>query len=154
MITWQAPEFEHRPKTATWYWVSIIVAILLLIFAVWQRNYVFAAFIVIAELLVLVWGSSEPPMVTFMLDEKGLTVGGEKFYPYRDIKHWSSDSDGFFDPAWPDIFLHLTNHFHTGIRIKVPQALFVEVEEALREKVTEVPFEPTAIDVLEKFLGF
>jgi hypothetical protein len=126
---------------------------LLLALAVWQRNYVFAVFIVIAELMLLMWGSSEPPMVAFKLDQRGLTIGATKFYPFSDIKDWSADSQGFFDPAWPDIFLHLKHHFHTGLRIKVPQVLLVDVEKILRAHAPEVPFEPTMIDVLEKFLG-
>jgi hypothetical protein len=153
-LTWQAPEFEHRPKTNTWYWATILIAILLLTLAIWQKNYFFAVFIVIAELMLLVWGSSEPPMVTFALDHRGLTIGGTKFYPFHDIKSWSVDSQGFFDPAWPDIFLHIHGHFHIGLRIKVPPAILEDVEERLRERVQEVPFQPSAIDVLEKLLGF
>lgn len=153
-LTWQAPEFEHRPKTVTWYWASIIVAIVLLIFAVWQKNYVFGVFVVIAELLLMVWGSHEPPMVAFTLTPKGLRVGTEKFYPFHEFKNWSVDAEGFFDPEWPDIFIHLKGHFHTGVRMKVPRPLLPEVEAILRDHAEEVPFEPSAIDVLEKFLGF
>ena len=153
-IAWQAPEFEHRPKTARWYWISIIVSILLLALAVWQRNFIFAVFIVIAELMLMVWGSSEPRMVAFSLNDRGLTIGGAKFYPFSDIKSWSADSEGYFDPEWPDITLHLIHHFHTGLKIKVPRTMFLEVEKALRARAKEVPFEPSMMDVVEKLLGF
>jgi hypothetical protein len=153
-LTWQAPEFEHRPKTATWYWVSMIVAMMLLALAIWQKNYIFGVFVVIAELLLMVWGSYEPPMVAFSLNEKGLSIGGKKFYPFHDIRSWSADSEGFFDPEWPDIFIHFRGHFHPGLKIKVPRPLFTEVEDIFRERAEEVPFEPSTIDVLEKFLGF
>jgi hypothetical protein len=153
-LAWQAPEFEHRPKTSTWYWVSIIVSILLLALAIWQRNFIFAVFVVIAELMLIIWGASEPRMIAFSLNQRGLTIGGAKFYPFSDIKSWSADSEGFFDPEWPDITLHLVHHFHTGLKVKVPRAMFLDVEKALRAHAREVPFEPSMIDVIEKLLGF
>lgn len=153
-LAWQAPEFEHRPKTMNWYWASIAVSIVLLALAIWQRNFIFAVFIVIAELMLMVWGSSEPRMIAFSMNERGLTIGGAKFYPFSDIRSWSADSEGYFDPEWPDITLHLVHHFHTGLKIKVPRAMFLEVENFLRAHAEEVPFEPTMMDVIEKFLGF
>jgi len=153
-ISWQAPEFEHRPKTVQWYWVTIALAILLLGIALWQRNWAFAAFVVIAELMLMVFGSSEPAMISFSLGRRGLTIGGTTFYPFSDIRSWSADSQGFFDPEWPDITIHFKGHFHTGIRIKVPQAIFLDVERILRAEAREIPFKPSMIDVLEKLLGF
>jgi hypothetical protein len=153
-IAWQAPEFEHRPKTMAWYWISIIVAILLLALAIWQKNFIFAVFVVIAELMLMIWGSSEPRMIAFALNQRGLTIGGAKFYPFSDVVSWSADSEGFFDPEWPDITLHLVHHFHTGLKVKVPRAMFLEVEKVLRTHAKEVPFKPSMVDVIEKLLGF
>jgi hypothetical protein len=153
-LTWQAPEFEHRPKTALWYWVSIAIAILFLGLAIWQKNYFFGVFIIFAELMIFFWGSLEPRMVTFMLNQKGLTIGGKKFYPFSDIKSWSADKEGFLDPEWPDIFLQLNAHFHFGTKVKAPRTLLPEVEKILRTHAKETVFEATMIDVLEKFLGF
>ena len=153
-LAWQAPEFEHRPKTMRWYWISIGIALLLLIFALWQADYIFAAFVVIGEIMLLVWGSSEPPMVSFSIGAKGLTIGGRTYYPFTDIKSWSADSEGDMDPSWPDVVLHFNGHFRPPMRIKAPRPLLGEVENALRAHAKEVPFEPTFMDVLEKLLGF
>ena len=153
-IAWQAPEFEHRPKTTAWYWARVVIAILLLAMAIWQKNFIFAVFIVIAEVMLMVWGSSEPKMIPFALNDRGLTIGGTKFYPFTDISSWSADAEGFFDPEWPDITLHLVHHFHTGLKVKVPRAMFLDVERVLRDHAREVPFKPTMMDVIEKLLGF
>lgn len=154
MITWHAPEFEHRPKTAVWYWTSIVIAVALILIAIWQKNYFFALFAVIAEVLVLVLGSREPRMVQFKLDEKGLHIDGRKSFPFVEFRHWSVDAEGFFDPDYPDIIIYTSGHFHAGTHVKVPRALLPEVQEALRRNAKEVPFEPSSMDVLEKFLGF
>ncbi len=52
-INWEAPEFEYREKDVSWYWISIIAAAAIIAFSVWQRNFLFGFFIVIAEMLVI-----------------------------------------------------------------------------------------------------
>lgn len=153
-LSWQAPEFEHRPKTVSWYWATILISILLIALAVWQKNYFFAVFLVLAELMMLIWGSFEPPMVAFSLNQRGLTIGASKFYPFTDLKSWSADAQGFFDPDWPDIIIHFHGHLRMPTKIKVPVALLTEVEKFLRPRVKEEPFEPSFVDVIEKLLGF
>lgn len=59
-IKWQAPEYEYREKTVSWYWISIVVAALVIAFSVWQKNFLFGFFIVIAEMLFIVWGNRTP----------------------------------------------------------------------------------------------
>ena len=153
-LAWQAPEFEHRPKTVVWYWATIGIAVLLLAGAVWQRNWIFAVFIILAELMMLVWGSHEPRMVPFSLNERGLTIGGSKFYPFTDIRSWSADTQGYFDPEWPEVILHFNDHFRLSLKIKSPLALLPEVERQFRAHAKEEPFEPSFVDLIEKLLGF
>ena len=49
-IVWQIPEYEYRSKDVSWYWISLIAAIVLFAFAIWQKNFLFAIFVVIAFL--------------------------------------------------------------------------------------------------------
>ena len=78
VIEWKAPEFEYREKDVSWYWLSIIAAVVILGAAVWQKNFLFAVFVVIAEILMLVWAGRKPREITFSLNEKGLTMSGNK----------------------------------------------------------------------------
>src|SRR3989344_2517583 len=154
-IRWEAPEFEHNPKTVSWYWISIIIAILLLAMAVWQRNFFFGIFIIIAEVLILVGAAVEPPMVRFELTEKGLTIGGRKFYAMREIDAFSADVEGVFDEEWPDIVIHLRSHFRPAVRIKAPRRWLPEIRhEFATHNVTELHFEPSFFEVVEKFVRF
>jgi hypothetical protein len=153
-IRWEAPEFEHRPKTARWYWVTIIVAIVLLVIAIWQRTFLFGLFIVVAEILVIVWAAEEPPIIKFDLSEKGLRIGERKFFPMREMRAFSADLEGVFDEKYPDIVLHFNHHFRTSLRIKAPIAWLPEIRRALRAHMPEEHFEPGMTEVLEKYLGF
>lgn len=90
-IVWQAPESEYSPKDVSWYWLSLILAAVLIIFALWQRNFLFAVFVVIAESLVISLAGRFPESWEFKINEKGLILkksggGAEKIYQFKDIK--------------------------------------------------------------------
>lgn len=153
-IRWEAPEFEHRPKSAGWYWTTIIVAIVLIAIAVWQRTFLFGLFIVLAEIMVIVWAAEKPPTVHFELTEKGLKIGSRRFYPIREIKSFSADLEGIFDADYPDVVIYFDHHFRTPLRIKAPMGWLTEIRRELRLHVPEEHYEPTFMEVLERYLGF
>ena len=154
-LRWEAPEFDHHPKNVSWYWISILIAILLLALAVWQKNFFFGVFIVIAEVLVLAWASVEPPMIKFELTEKGLRVGPKRFYRMRELEAFSADVEGLFNEEWPDIVLHLRSHFRPAVRIKAPRHWLHEIRQEFRDhNVKELHFEPTFLEIVEKFMRF
>ncbi len=162
-IRWSAPEFEHRPKTAAWYWTTIIVAVVMLAFSLWKSTQadtntapylLFGVFVIVGEILVIVWGAAEPPIVHFELTEKGLKVGERRFYPMRELQSFSADLEGTFDEAYPDVVLTFNHHFRTPLRMKVPMAWLPEVRRELRAHIPEHHFEPGFMEILEKYLGF
>ncbi len=153
-IRWQAPEFDHHPKTASWYWATIAIAIVLLAVAVWQKIFLFALFVVLAEIMVIVWGSLTPGMIHFELTEKGLKVGNRRFYPIRELKSFSADIEGAFDPDWPEVIIQFDHHFRTPLRIKAPMNWLPEIRREFRVHIPEEHFEPGLADVLQKYLRF
>ena len=79
--TWEAPEFEYREKEVSWYWISIIAAALIIAFSVWQKDFLFGFFIVIAEMLFIVWGNKAPRTLTFTLTDTELNIGDTSHTP-------------------------------------------------------------------------
>ena len=73
-IAWEAPEFEYRHKDISWYWISIIVAVVCIGFAAWQKNFLFGFFVLVAEILILAWANQQPAIFNFRLTEKGLFI--------------------------------------------------------------------------------
>lgn len=88
-VAWQAPEYEYRRKDVSWYWLSLILAIILLALSLWQKNFLFAIFVVIAWLVIVNQAARFPLIWNFKIDEKGIGIadkeGNDKFYPYTDI---------------------------------------------------------------------
>jgi hypothetical protein len=152
LMEWSAPEYEHRPKTSLWYWGSILIAVLILGMAVWQKNFLFAAFVVLAEILILTWGERPPRLLSFTLTEKGLTVNENKFYPLGNFKSFSLDHESHEE--WAGIVLFFESHLRPSILVHAPHAEAEEIAAALRYKLKEVPWEPTLLDSLERFFKF
>ncbi len=151
-IVWQAPEFEYREKTVSWFWVSIFFGVAFLGIAVWQRNFLFAVFVVVAELLILVWGARKPNMIDFRLTGRMLHVGPHTQYSLGDLASWSIDAE---EPiVWPTVALHFHARLQPLVHVRVPKERLAEIEGVLGEFANKAPWEENFIDTLEKFFRF
>ncbi len=153
-VKWRAPEFDYYPKTNSWYWWSIVITLLLLAFAIWQKNFLFAVFIFIAELLVLSWGSRKPQTIEFKLDEKGLTIGGLKHYSYADLKNFGASDLPPTDEKLVELVLYFKRRLRPTMTVLVPRDKAIEVEAAMAKKVPKIEVESTLLDALQKFFRF
>lgn len=152
-ISWSAPEYEFREKTPAWYWASIAIAVLCIVYALWSRTYLFAVFIVIAEVLIIVWGNEPARMVDFSLSPKGLSIDRKKTYSLSQIDHFSIEDLDHAD--WPNLIFHFKKAFHIGFKVHVPRPQLAEIRAILAGAgVKERDREETLIEVLEEFLGF
>ena len=151
-LQWRAPEFEERPKDVSWYWASIIAAVLILGFALWRGNFLFAVFILIAELLMLVWGNRSPNMIGFSLEDNVLVVGEKSRYSLLDMEHWSVADN--VSEEWKSLTFIPKRGVRLPVIIRVPQERFAEVEQYLTARLPKVEHEDSFLDTLEKFLGF
>ena len=150
-IKWDAPEYEHREKEVSWYWISIIIAAALIVFAVWQKNYLFGLFIVIAEILFILWGSRPPRILNFVLTDEELSIHDQKLYPLKKFESWSVNKN---DATWADLHFYFRARLKTPLRVIVPIARLDEVRTSLKSLLPEIEHEVTVIDSIEKFLGF
>ncbi|MEK7507929.1 MAG: hypothetical protein AAB602_02495 [Patescibacteria group bacterium] len=151
-IAWEAPEFEYRHKDISWYWISIIVAVVCIGFAAWQKNFLFGFFVLVAEILILAWANQQPAIFNFRLTEKGLFIQNKKFYSYGDIETFSfySSDEGDFE----NIVFRFHKHLRRPVKIAAPKNRFPEIQSFLSERVAEINHEPSLIDTIEKFIGF
>lgn len=151
-VEWSAPEYEHRPKEASWFWISIIIAVFVIAFAVWQKNFLFGFFVVVAEILLLVWGNREPREVRFSISDKGLTVDERKFYSWSQIENWRAlelERLGYYE-----IVFDFKAKLRPNMRLLLPEDKFAEAKKILSEFLPEAEWEDSFIDSLERFLGF
>jgi hypothetical protein len=150
-ITWEAAEFEYHEKEVSWYWISIIVAALIIAFSVWQKDFLFGFFIVIAEMLFIVWGNKVPKTVMFTLTDTEIDIGGYKSHAMKEFESWSVDSDGV---EWADLVFYYRARLHVPLTIMVPDDKVAEIRANLKLVLKEIEHDPTLVDSIEKFLRF
>ncbi len=151
-IKWQAPEFEYHHKDVSWYWISIIIAVVILALAVWQKNFLFGFFVILAEILVLTWANREPALVHFTITEKGLSLGDHKFYALADIESFSIDAREELE--WPNLFFEFHRRWRPLLKIKIPKSQAAEIEKRLKTILQQTEHEQSLLDTLEEFIGF
>jgi|SRR3989344_6544 len=150
-VIWQAPEFEYRAKETGWYWKSVFIAVAILAVAVWQRNFLFGFFVVVAEMLLIVWGERQPRQIDFKINEVGLRVGENTFYPYPQLEYFSVIPR---EGEWNEIGFHRKGRLQPLLKVQVPKNKTGELQEKLELILTHVEHEESLIDTFERFMGF
>jgi hypothetical protein len=150
-ITWEAPEFEYRDKGVSWYWLSIIIAAIIVAFSVWTRNFLFGFFIIIAEMLFIVWGNKAPRTITFKMNDVNVEIDEHKIYPLKEFESWSADASG---GEWIEMLFNFRSRLKTPLRILVPETKLEEVRANLKAILKEVEYQQTLLDSIEKLLRF
>jgi len=151
-LSWQAPEFEHHEKEVLWSWISIILAVVLLAVALLAKNFLFAVFIVIAEILILIWGHRTPRDITFEITEKEMVIDGRERYDLKNLDHF-----GFVDMDEEAKYIELglaLHKFRPLTRILMPRELAKPVEQKLKLYGKKVDMEPTFVDIIQRLLRF
>jgi hypothetical protein len=150
-IAWSAPEFEYHEKGVSWYWVTIIVAALIIAFSVWERNFLFGFFIVIAEILVIAWGNQQPRMVSFALNDSELSIGEQKSHSLKEFESWSTTEA---DETLIELMFNFRAKLRTPLKILAPQEKLEEIRKNLKPILKEVEHQSTLIDAIEKLMRF
>lgn len=150
-ISWEAPEFEYREKTVSWYWLSILIAAVVIAFAVWQKNFLFGFFVLIAEMLFIVWGNRKPRTVHFVMTEAALTIDGTKHYPIKDFESMSVDAP---EEDWNELIFYTRARLKTPLKVLFPSNQLEALRVQMKTILKEIPYEPTVLDAIEKLLRF
>ena len=87
IFSWQHPDYVLYHKDKRWYIFSIIIVILAVALAIWQKDYTFAVFLVMFYLVVLLYENRPSEMVDFVITPLGLK-SGQRFYYWRQIDHF------------------------------------------------------------------
>lgn len=88
IVGWQIPEYEKYGRTKTWYIIASIIAVILLIYSVYTKNFLFTVIVFIASLTIIIRDGREPDLVYFSLTDEGVLIG-KKFIDYDEFKNFS-----------------------------------------------------------------
>jgi len=153
LIEWQASEFEYKGKDVSWYWISLIIAICLLAFSVWQKNFLFAVFTVIAYLVIVYSGGQKPAVWKFTINEKGIGIDPQKgksiasrFYKYEEIVG--------FDIWGKELVLKMNKKISPYLKMNFPMEKEKEIKEFLVKYIPKQEYNASISDSISKLIGF
>ena len=143
-LTWQAPEYLYRQKTADWYWIVAIVTISISLIAIILNNIIFAILIIVSSFTLSLFASRHPKIINVEVDENGVTVDKTR-YSYANL-----------DSFWVE-----TGQAHPKVLLKAKKILMpyivilindIEPEEVKLVLFKHLQEEEHTEPLLEKFL--
>jgi hypothetical protein len=149
-ISWQAPEFEHAPRTTRWYLWSLGILLLCIVVAFMQANLLFAIFVVVAAILVYVLGDKKPRMNLYVANADGVYLGREMLRSSREIDSFAVHDMG---GRHVELVLRPSQKFHNYTRLLVPRERVEAVVAFLGERYPTFEYVGGMADVMRKHLG-
>lgn len=163
-IIWQIPEYEYDEKDVSWRWITLIAAIVLFFFAIWQNNFLFAVFIVVAFLIINFIGGRFPLVWQFKITDKGLVISlptGErkKFYSFEDIESFDIhsimyDAEGNDIGEYKELVLKLKLKFSPYLKINIYPGDEEKIKKFLLGIIPHQEHEMSLIDSFARLIKF
>ncbi len=88
IISWETPEYHTHDRATWWYVIYAIIAIALIVYALYTNNFLFAIILVVGSFVIILNDARTPQNVIISLTTEGIIVG-HRFYDYDEIKHFS-----------------------------------------------------------------
>jgi len=150
-VSWRAAEHEYVEKGISWYWLVGTVAVILMLIALWQKNFFFFIFLAIATPMIFFFGKRKPRVLSFVVDETMVKVGERTIFHYRDLEGYHIfRREGYLD----EIILKKKTHVNPYVRIPVDSNTREEAEEILSDHLDEVDYEQSFLDIISEWAGF
>ncbi|MSR73492.1 MAG: hypothetical protein EXS60_00300 [Candidatus Pacebacteria bacterium] len=145
MISWMSPEFHYHEKDEAWPVFTALLGIAFAAYALWQHNFLFFVFALIATGLVITWGMRKPRNFEFELNDTGLVIDS-KMYRYREFTSFAlSDNSLHFIPK---------SSVRPRIEIIVPFSREREIREYLLDFLHETEYTESFVEALGHWLRF
>ena len=91
LLTWTFAEYEQRVRGRGWYIAAAIAAVLLLIYAFFTKNFLFAVIILMLGVVLFLQHTRTPQQLTCSLTDRGI-VCDDRFLAYEDLEEfWIAD---------------------------------------------------------------
>ena len=132
-----------------WYAAICGTALVLLVFALWQRNFFFAIFIVTATVVVIALNRRRPRTIDFMIGEEGISAGTTK-YQYEELEWFALRTR----PGRLDMLtLRKKSAISPFAHLPIDSGLAVKAREFVAEKIPEQEYEESLVDMLASLFG-
>lgn len=150
-LYWKAAEFHHHSRGPLWYFLVVFIAVLLSATAFLKGNFFFGVFIVLAMIVMFSLGRKRPRVIDFRINNKGVAIGDEIFYPYDELEGFSLLEHHH---KLNEIILHRKTSLAPIVRVPIDSQLMIKAKMMLSKHLKEVKYEESLIDIFADLLKF
>jgi len=150
-IVWEIKTQSDRERGDVFYIVVLAATVLLLLFSIWQKDFLFGVFVILASGMVLFLSAQRPETYKFKLTENEVVVGeNEGVYSYGKFSHFDIYE---FNPQEYELFLVFKEKIKPILRIRIYKGDAEKIKEFLLAKLPQKKTEPSIIDIFSKIVG-
>lgn len=149
-ISWEIERLHNGGKGDWFYFTVLALMSLLLLFAVWQKNFLFGVFVILAVGTIFFLSMQRQQTYAFHLDDRGLLVAKETFYEYDRFRHF--DIYEFSDEEY-EIFFVFKEKLRPILRIRIYKSDRKKIADFLSRKLPQKKTEPSLLDIFSKIVG-
>lgn len=150
-ISWQIKRSDEHQRSGWFYLTVLGIMTLLLLVALWQKNFLFGIFVILATGTILFLSQQLPETYSFSLTKDRLVIGdNESEYEYEKFRHFDiyEFSEGDFE-----IFFVFKERFKPILRVRIWKGDKEKIENFLSQKLSRKKTDPSLLDILSKIVG-
>jgi hypothetical protein len=147
---WEAPEFEKKDKTNSWFILPAIATIVLGIIAFATDNILFLILILLGFFTFYIYAKKEPRIISFKINEKGIEIDG-KLHQFESLRSFWI----FYNPPTEkEISIRSRKTSSPYIKIPLAEQNPNEIRKYLLKFLPEKRHKESLIDIWMKRVGF
>lgn len=150
-LTWRAAEYHFVEKNIAWHGLIGLMTLLLVIFALSQKNFFFAFFVILAAMTLFSFGRRRPPIASFEISEEGIAINNSIRYDYDQLESFAIiNRPGRLD----EILIKKRAIINPFVNLPADAATAAKAEKILEKKLEKFEHEPTIMEAIIIWLGF
>lgn len=130
---WEIPEFTKPDRNKRWYLYFAVIAVALLVYALFTNNPLFALIIIIFLIIYFIGEKRGAATMPFALTEDGILVG-QKLIEYKDMDNFYII---YYPPKIKSLYLQPKNSLKSRLTIPLLEQNPVEIRKILLQYLPE-----------------
>jgi len=133
LITWTFPEIIKHERSRGWYIAAIIIGVLLLIYALFTFNLLFALIIIVTAIILFLRHKEGVSDIDFTIYEDGVEIGNN-FHEFRELRDFYVIYE---PPEVKNLYLNFRSALQPRLQIPLDDINPVKVREILLDYLNE-----------------
>lgn len=150
-IEWSTPEYSHKERDNDWYWTIGIITIIAFGVVIWMHNYIFAIFIILSGISLIMITMRKPEDVSFIIETKGLTLGRD-LYSWKKIKSFNIIKKE--KEHYNKLLIETNKHFLPIYTIHIPKENTESIKNELLKVIERKELNESSSMLFMEKLGF